>query len=407
MAHNEKYKIAIVASHPIQYQSPLWREIAKHPRIDLMVYYCVDWGTSRQQFDPKFFGKPYKWDIPLLDGYAYTFLRNYSLKPGPYLGGCINPGIFWELWKNKYDAIVVMGWMDITFWFSYCAAFMTRTPVLLRAVSSSYYDKHAKRPLFLLFAKRLILKTLFRWFVKGFLSIGTRNRDFYLEYGVPAHRIFAFPYAVNNDFFFEETAKHLDRRAEIRKNLGIRATAIVTLFAARFISRRHPEHVLRAYEKLQDLSDVTLLMVGDGEMMSELQEEVKKKKSRNVLFAGFKNQRELVEMYAISDIFVRADETIETGDWGATVNEAMACGLPVICTDAAASNIDLIKKGENGYIYSFGDVEALAQAIRTLAENKNLLESMKKKSKEIISGWSYEEDVRGLLEALNVVCRKI
>ncbi|MAF80308.1 hypothetical protein CL629_04505 [bacterium] len=397
------YRLAVLASHPIQYQAPLWKKIAEHQHIDLKVYYCVDWGVEKPQYDPKFFNTPYKWDIPLLEGYTYEFLKNYSPKPGPYLGGCINPNIAFKLWKHKYDAVVIMGWMDITFWFAYLAALVGRTPVFLRAVSSSYFDKYGKRSNILLFLKKTVLRNLFRYFVSGFLAIGTRNRDFYLEYGVKKKNIFHFPYAVDNNFFAKEAEKHEKHRAKIRKKMNIDSDAAVILFAARFIPRRHPEHAIKAFEKLTAHSKKTnahLLMVGDGEMMDELKKEVEEKELSNVCFVGFKNQKDLVKMYSISDVFVRADETIETGDWGATVNEAMACGLPIVCADAAASNVDLIQRGKNGYVYTFGDMEEFAGSISKVIQNKKQLESMKRKSKEIISKWSYKEDVEGILEAL-------
>jgi len=400
----KKYRLAIVASHPIQYQSPLWREIAKHPDIDVVVCYCVDWGVSKPQFHKDFFGTPYKWDIPLLEGYKYKFLRNYSPKPGPYLGGFINPGIFWELWKNRYDAVLVMGWMDVTFWFAFLAAKLSGTPVFLRTVNSSYYDTHIKRPLLLLLFKKLCLKILFHFFVSGFLAIGMWNRNMYLEYGVPPERIFHFPYAVWNEFFFEESSKHKSNVKTIRESLGISPNDIVILFAARFIYRRHPEHAILAFEKLKDIPNATLLMVGDGEMMDELKKMSKEKNLKKVRFVGFKNQRALVEMYTISDIFVRADEP-EEGDWGATVNEAMACGLPVVCTDTISSQADLVRRGENGFVYPLGDLDALAGFLRTMINDRKLLSSMKERSKEVIAKWGYREDVEGMLAVLEYCTR--
>src|SRR3989344_591323 len=143
------YRLAIVASHPIQYQSPLWRSIAAHPEIDLTVYYCLEWGTSGKTHK-NFFGVEYRWDTPLLEGYRYKFLRNYSPKPAPSLGGFINPGIFWELWKNRYDAVLILGWMDVTFWFAFLAAKLKGTPVFLRTVNSLSYDTSVRRPQVLL-----------------------------------------------------------------------------------------------------------------------------------------------------------------------------------------------------------------------------------------------------------------
>ncbi len=400
----KKYRLAVVASHPIQYQSPLWREIAKHPDIDITVYYCVDWGVSKPQLHKDFFNVPYKWDVPLLEGYTYKFLRNYSPKPGPYLGGFINPGIFGELWRNKYDAVLVMGWMDVTFWFAFLAAKLKGIPVLLRTVNSLSYDRAVRRSRLLLFLKHGYLTVLFRRFVSAFLAIGTWNRNMYLNYGVSPERIFHFPYAVNNTFFFEETKKHAPRRDEIRNELDINPKAKVITYAARFVAEKHPEHILLAYEKMRDIPGVTLLMVGDGPLRAVLEKEAKEKKLTGMKFLGFKNQTELVKIYAISDIFVRTDG-YHKGDWGATVNEALACGLPVICTDAISSQADLIRQGEDGFVYALGDIDAFAGFMKKMVLEPELLSSMKRKSIDIISGWGYERDIDGLIKALGYVSK--
>ena len=65
----KKYKIAFLISHPIQYFSPLFKEMAKHKEIDLTVYYCSD--ESVRGMKDVGFGINLKWDIPLLEGYNY------------------------------------------------------------------------------------------------------------------------------------------------------------------------------------------------------------------------------------------------------------------------------------------------------------------------------------------------
>ena len=74
-----KYKIAFLLSHPIQYFFPLFKEIAKHPQTDLTVYYCSD--ENIKGMHDVGFGTDVKWGILLLDGYNCIFLKNYSPKP--------------------------------------------------------------------------------------------------------------------------------------------------------------------------------------------------------------------------------------------------------------------------------------------------------------------------------------
>ena len=70
-------KLAIIASHPIQYYAPLFKVLSKE--IELKVFYCHN--PSAEEIGKDGFGKAFEWDVDLLDGYEYEFLENHSKKP--------------------------------------------------------------------------------------------------------------------------------------------------------------------------------------------------------------------------------------------------------------------------------------------------------------------------------------
>ena len=70
-------RLAYLVTHPIQYQAPLLRQLAREPGLDLTVFFCSDFSAKRF-LDPAF-GRVIDWDVPLLEGYRYEFL--------PALGG--------------------------------------------------------------------------------------------------------------------------------------------------------------------------------------------------------------------------------------------------------------------------------------------------------------------------------
>jgi len=76
--------------------------------------------------------------------------------------------------------------------------------------------------------------------------------------------------------------------------------------------------------------------------------------------------------------------------WGLVINEAMACALPVITTDAAGASLDLIKN--NGYVIRSGDVRSLSSAIEALMDAK-LRKAFGEESRRIISKWTYKESL--------------
>lgn len=83
---NYKKRFVFIVSHPIQYFSPLFQLMAKDDEVDLLVLYCSD-ENVKGHID-KGFGVEVKWDIPLLEGYNYKFLKNNSWKPFIFNGFC-------------------------------------------------------------------------------------------------------------------------------------------------------------------------------------------------------------------------------------------------------------------------------------------------------------------------------
>ena len=105
-----KKKLAIIASHPIQYNAPLFKLIVNNTPLDLMVFYTWGEKSIESKFDPGF-QKDFKWDIPLLEGYNYQFLKNTSKKPGSHhFKGIVNPYLNREIEDWGADIIWIWGW---------------------------------------------------------------------------------------------------------------------------------------------------------------------------------------------------------------------------------------------------------------------------------------------------------
>lgn len=387
-----KYRLAILTSHPIQYQAPLFRRLAQHPQVELMVYFCTDYGIT-QKVDPGF-GVVFKWDIPLLEGYSYKFLKNYQFSS--YINKfAFNPSIIRELWQNHYDAVLVHGYIAPTNWFAFLSAWLKGVPIIFRGESHLLNF----RPGWKKAVKRIVLFQLFKR-ISSFLPIGTLNRKYYKHYGVPDRKLFLTPYAVDNDFFLKRYQELYDRRDHLKKDIGVAPELPVILYASKMMQRKRAMDLLKAFEKTQKRVDVSLVFVGDGVERPTLEAYSKDHDIRNVHFVGFKNQTELPDYFVIADVFVlpSTDEP-----WGLIINEAMNFGLPIITTDQVGAGYDLVKDGGNGFVYPVGDIEKLASCLLKLFQNPELKERMGKYSSEIISRWSYNEGDEGILNALEYI----
>jgi glycosyltransferase involved in cell wall biosynthesis len=394
-----RVRIAYLVSHPIQYQAPLLRLIAAQPDFDLTVFFQSDISV-REYHDPGF-GQAVKWDVDLLHGYGHWFLPRLDRKGEITRFRPISYGIFGALRGGRFDVLWVHGYAR---WFNLLAIVVARLlgiAVVLRdeATATSAARSPAKTLL-----KRFFFAGLGR-LVGGFLAIGSRNRRYYEANGIAADRIFDVPYCVDNDAFRRAAQNAAGQRAELIAALGLDEDRLVILFASKFQARKRPDELLEAYIRLT--SDIPsekipyLLFVGNGELHEALDRRAAEADCQHVMFLGFKNQSELPRYFDLCDVLVLP--SIHE-PWGLIVNEAMNAGRIVIATDQVGCGPDLIKDGENGFVYPAGDIAALTEILRSLVTmDGTKRDTMGNRSLEIISRWNFERDVAGLRAAIESV----
>ncbi len=393
-----KTKLAILNTHPIQYFAPLYKELAKENNIDLTVLYCSRWGVE-EYIDPQF-KKSIKWDIPLLEGYNYKFLKNFrNTQSVNKFFNLINFEIIPELMRNKYDVLWINGHNNLTNLIAVITAKLIGTKLLMRAETQLYVEP--------IRIKKLLRKPVMKLFYKlfnGFLFIGTRNKEYYKYLSIPDNKLFLVPYSVNNEFFMSKVEEAKNKIDELKVKYGINNNHINILYASKLLKRKNPIDLLKAFELVrQTIDNVNLLFVGAGEEEDNLKRYVSKNKIDNVYLLGFLNQSELPDVFAIADIFVLPAINEQ---WGLIINEAMCAGLPIITTDVVGAAPDLVKDGINGFIFKACDVNQLAEKLLIILSDEKLRINMGVNSKEIISKWSYKECIDGIQLALKSVVKK-
>jgi glycosyltransferase involved in cell wall biosynthesis len=349
-------RLGVLATHPIQYYSPLYRRLAAEPGVDLRVY-SAHRPTAEQQGVG--FGVAFQWDTDLLGGYDHRFLRNVAERPGlDHFSGCDTPEIAEIVRAERFDAFLVMGWHARTYWQAMFSCWRTGTPVLVRSDSQLPTDRSVW--------KRAVKRAVYPHFLgrcAAGLAVGSRSAAYLRYYG--ARRVVRSPHFVDNEHFARE-ASRADRDAS-RAAWGIPADAFVTLFAGKLVPKKRPLDVVRAVARA-GRPDVHLLVAGDGELREAVRAECASL-GVPVHFAGFLNQSEIPRAYGASDVLALPSDERET--WGLVVNESMASGRPAIVSRAAGCAPDLVVEGRTGYSHELGDVDALATAIRAFAEDRD------------------------------------
>lgn len=372
-------RLGVIASHPIQYQAPWFRALAKE--TDLHVFFAHRQSALEQ--GEAGFGVPFDWDIDLLAGYQHRFLENISRQPGVnHASGCDTPEIADIVREEGFDAFIVSGWYLKSYRQAVRACRLNKIPVLVRGDS----QLQTPRSWILESAKKIIYRGMLRRF-DGFLTVGKRNSEYLAHYGVSNEKLFFAPHFVDNERFAFQAESIRGRRSEIRSQWKIPQDAFCVLFCGKFIRKKRPMDLIAAAQQLiteNRLTNLHLLFVGSGELSNELRancnavfdaetphspnnkEPITNNQKPRASFAGFLNQTEISKAYVAADVLVLPSDGRET--WGLVVNEAMACGLPAIVSDAVGCAPDLIEDCKTGFTFPLGDDSALAKRLAALAK---------------------------------------
>jgi len=274
--------------------------------------------------------------------------------------------------------------------------FHQKVPLIFRGESNLLQP----RPLHIRIAKEFFLRYLFRK-VSAFASIGRSNFEYYRHYGVPEDKICLAPYTVDNVFFQSRAAEACLEAERLRQELDIFDRTVI-LFSAKFISKKRPLELIEGFYRSGIYSDCVLVFAGDGEMKPSMEKRIDDLGiASSIRFLGFRNQSQMPATYALGDLFV-IPSSIDP--WGLAVNEAMNLGLPIIASDMVSSARDLIRHGENGWVYPSGAIDSLAACLSEAASlGREGLRVKGQRSLEIISRWGIPETASGILDALGSV----
>ncbi len=383
-----KPRLAIVTSHPIQYQSPLFRQVAQRGKVHPTVLYLSDHGIV-PSMDPGFHQRV-RFDTDLLGGFDHRYLPNRS--PWPSVStpaGLMNPALLSTLRPTRFDAVLVHGHAHVSTWMSFLAARSSGLPYMLRGESHAL-GKDVPR------AKRIAKHLLLDPVVQGAaacLAIGSHNADFYRSHGAADYRIVPSPYCVDNAFFAKRGRDGRSIRPMLLSAIGLNPRLPTVLFAAKLVPRKRPFDLVMAHRSMRQPAN--LVVIGDGQLAASLAEAAGDERVR---LTGFKNQHELGLWYGAADVFV-LPSSHET--WGLAVNEAMAAGTVPVVSDAVGCAPDLVE-ATGGRTFPVGDTKRLAEVLDQLVNDPPTLARLRSAGRAAVDRHSLDAAATGIEAAVEI-----
>ena len=261
----------------------------------------------------------------------------------------VQPGIFWSLVSHRPDVILSEGGSNLlTNFFVLAYAKLFRRPVIWWTLG----ELRGKSP-------RGLLKRFFRALVvlqERLCSVYLGYSDVALNYfrrmGYPEEDCFVAVNCVDTNRVFENIAQRGEQVGKLREHYELTGKQVI-LFVGAFTEAKRIDRLLRVFAEIHEsVPDTRLMLVGDGQSGDALRAQVSQLAIEDkVIFTGAVVEH-VSDYYELGDVFVLP------GLGGLAISEAMAHGMPVLCTYADGCEVNLVVDGETGYrLFSDEDQE--------------------------------------------------
>lgn len=369
-------RLVILTEIIAPYRIPVFNALAARAEIDLHIIFLSRTDAYTRQW------RIYENEIR----FSYQVLPCWRRRIGKY-NLLLNVNVNSALHTAAPEVVVCGGYNYLAAWQAMNWAKRNGVPFLLWSESTAFESRHE-----LLAVEWLKQKFLSN--CDGFIVPGRSAQEYLQPFVSGSRPAFLARNAVDVELFATKCANVQKSANRLRAELALPARYF--LFVGRLVKSKGVFDLVRAYATLPAAlrSEVSLVLAGVGPMRAELEAAAHEIYPGAVHFAGFIHRDDLAGYYALAECLVMPTHS---DPWGLVVNEAMACGLPVICTNVAGCAADLVK--ENGILVKAGDVMQLAQAMQQLATDAELRRSMSQHSRDLIHDFSPEACAAGFAEA--------
>jgi glycosyltransferase involved in cell wall biosynthesis len=371
-------RIVILTEIIAPYRIPVFNALARQAEVDLHVIFLAETDQALRRWP--IYTDEIRFSCEVLPSWRWRAGKHSLL---------VNRGLWSALNAANPRTILCGGYNYPASWEALWWARRRRVPFVLWTESNQRDKRSGRAP----------VEWLKRHFVSScnaFVVPGKSAFAYLRTLGVSEEAIFTAPNAVDNSFFAKRAEEVKRTPAAFLEKFRLPSRFI--LFVGRLVPEKGVFDLLQAYAKLgSDLrAEVGLVFAGDGVSRKALSESAKLIRPGVVCFPGFAQREDLAGFYALAEAFVLPTHS---DPWGLVVNEAMACGLPIIVTRVAGCAGDLVEDGWNGSVVSPANPDRLSAAISSLLRQPEKARQMRAHSSERIQAYSPQACANGLAAA--------
>jgi 1,2-diacylglycerol 3-alpha-glucosyltransferase len=377
-----KRRLLILTEIISPYRIPLFNCLAQDPGVDLHVLFLSENDPTLRLW------KVYKEEIR----FSYEILPSWRGRIAGF-NVLINGRVVQALQRASPQIVLCGGYNYIASWQALIWSHIRKIPFFLWSESNRFDVRRGHAPI-------EMLKVEFLRHCDGFVVPGRAADEYLRAQKIYQHKIVVAPNAVDNDLF--SSLGHDARRNSSISRRELDLPDQYVLFVGRLVREKGVFELVKAYGALdEDLRHrVGLVIVGDGPARAELQKEASLVTPGTIKFPGFVQRDQLPAYYALAEMFVLPTYT---DTWGLVVNEAMACGVPVIVSRIAGCAADLIQENWNGLLIEPRDVSSLRSAISKLAGRPDLCTRMGAHAREQIAQYSPAAWSKAIADAIKTI----
>ena len=252
--------------------------------------------------------------------------------------------------RRDFDHIIICGYSSPTAMLAMAYLRLKKLPFWMEVDGGLIREESGLKYRF----KKLLVGSANAW-----LSSGENTTRYLVHYGAKPQAIHIYPFTSLWERDILPCLPTVEEKQRLRRELGMTEEKIV-LYVGRFTRAKGMDDLLEVAPALP--ANTGVYFIGGQPEQTHL-DFCKEKSLRNVHFVGFQRREELAAFYRAADCLVLPTKS---DVWGLVINEAMACGLPVITTDRCVAGLELVKDGVNGFLVPVEDNGTLAEKLNRM-----------------------------------------